>query len=351
MSNIMPSVEDILSSHIQATRDTGTFEAPDFSSAPESSGVSFCEPDYTGSIDYRIRQLSYSSLLTLHSCPRKFQLYRLRAEKPAESNHSSITFSYGHVVGEGIQLALEGKSQDEIIWRLFLGWHSASLLDSDDKSKKSFWTAVIAIQKFMSLREAGLLENYELVYYDGKPACELSFAINFPDGFRLRGFVDGVLRHTETGEVIVLEVKTTGSSSLNPATYKNSAQAIGYSIVLDHIFPDLSSYQVLYLVYQTKSQEFTPIPFTKTYLQRALWIRELLLDIETIKMYEQAEVYPMRGESCLSFMRECEYLNTCTLSTQYLTKPCSPDMEDKTEYQVQISLADLLDTQLSKVEA
>ena len=35
----------------------------------DSSATSWHEPGYEGSIDYRIRQLSYSSLLTLHTCP------------------------------------------------------------------------------------------------------------------------------------------------------------------------------------------------------------------------------------------------------------------------------------------
>ena len=314
------------------------------------SGVSWKESGYEGSIDYRIRQLSYSSMLTLHSCPRKFQLYKLRTTAgTAESEKSTVTFAFGHVVGEAIQLALEDVPEQEIIWKMYLGWHT-DLMAEDTKLNKSFFGAVLALKRFIALREAGFLKEYELVYYNGKPACELSFAIEFPDGFRLRGFVDAVLRHKLTGKVVVLECKTTGSATVNPATYKNSAQAIGYSIVLDSIFPDLSSYEVLYLVYNTKSGEYLPIPFQKTYLQRALWIRELLLDIETIKMYEEAEVYPMRGESCYSFFRECEYLNVCQLSTAYLTKPCTAEQEDKTEYQITLTLENLLDTQLAKAE-
>lgn len=331
-----------------------------------SSGESFKEPGYEGSIDYRIRQLSYSSLLLLHSCPRKFQLNRLRTtHRTEESLKSTITFAFGHVVGEAIASALEGRTEQEILWRIFVGWHT-DFAASDDKAKKSIYNAVIAYQRLRSLLDSGFLSDYELVYHDGKPATELSFVINFPDSFRLRGFVDAVLRHKETGEILVLECKTTGSTTVNPATYKNSAQAIGYSIVLDTLFPSLSSYTVLYLVYQTSVQEYTPIPFVKTLLQRALWIRELLLDIETIKMYEQAEVYPMHGESCIQYYKEvevsvggtrvpvkqgeCEYLATCTLSTQYLTKPCTPEEEDKTEYQISLSLDQLLESQFSKLE-
>ena len=189
-----------------------------------------------------------------------------------------------------------------------------------------------------------------MVEYQGKPACELSFRIHFPGSFSYRGHVDAVLREKSSGKVVVLEVKTTGVAGvINPATYKNSAQAIGYSIVLDKIFPELSSYEVLYLVYHTKKREFEPLSFTKNYLQRALWIRELLLDIDVIQMYEEAGVYPMRGESCVSFGRDCEYLNTCTLSTAFLTKPCSPADEDKVQYQLELTLQDLLESQMGKV--
>lgn len=313
--------------------------------------VSWKEPGYEGTIDYRIRQLSYSSLLALHQCPRKFQLYKLRTTHRAEEDiKSSITFAYGHALGEAIQLALQGKSFSEVSWEIYKNW-KPDLFAADEKANKSFFSALVSIKKFFHLLEAGFLQEYELVYFQGKPACELSFAIVFPDGFRLRGFVDAVLRHKITGEIIVLECKTTGSKVVAPAQFKNSAQAIGYSIVLDALFADLSSYKVLYLVEQSPTHEFTPIPFVKTYLQRALWIRELLLDIETIKMYEEAGIYPMHGESCYSFFRECEYLNTCTLSTDYLTKPCTEEEEDKTDYQVVLTLNNLLDAQFTKIGA
>jgi PD-(D/E)XK nuclease superfamily len=329
--------------------DSSTVPLPD-GTAGTSEGTPWSEPGYDGNIDYRIRQLSYSSFLTLHSCPRKFQLYKLRANRAPESKDSEITFSFGHAVGHAIQQALCGKSDSQIIWELFLQW-PGSLDETHSKYRKSIWEAIIALQKFQAIRNTSVLSDYEVVLIDGVPAVELSFCINFPDGFRYRGHVDLVLQHRTTGEILVLELKTTGSKTLSPSTYKNSAQAIGYSIVLDHIFPTLSSYHVLYLVYQSESREYTPFFFTKSYLQRALWIQEVLLDIETIKLYENAQVYPMRGESCHAFFRDCEYINTCTLSTPLLTKPCTQESEDTTTYTVNVSLLDLLNTQLRNVGA
>jgi len=297
-------------------------------------------------MDTRIQQLSYSSLLTLHSCPRKFQLDKLQAERSQEDIESSVTFAFGHLVGHGIQRALEDIPESQIIFELFCMW-KPDLWAENTKQVKSFYHAVFAVQKFIAMRQAGYLSNYELVYWEGKPATELSFRITLPDGFRYRGFVDVVLKDKDTGEVIVLELKTTASANLNPATYKNSAQAIGYSVVLDVLFPSLSSYQVLYLVYTTKNYEYNPLPFEKSYLQRALWIRELLLDVETIKMYEAAGVYPMHGESCYNFFRECHYYGQCTMATEYLTS--EQDTEPKVEeFQIELTLQNLIESQLSK---
>jgi hypothetical protein len=306
-------------------------------------------------MDPRLRLLSYSSLLTLHSCPRKFQLYRLNAipdeDDPAVATNQNVTFAFGHVVGQGIQDVMAELPESTIYLNAFLGWH-ADLLDVNEKQQKSFYLALAAIQKFISMRENGYLKDYELLQHNSKPAVELSFNINLPDGFNMRGSVDAVLVHKETGEVMVLECKTSSSANLNAATFKNSAQGIGYSVVLDVICPNISSYKVLYLVYLTKSGEYEQLPFTKSYLQRATWIQELLLDVETIKLYETSGVYPMRGESCYDFYRECEYIQTCTLSTKYLTKPADPEkVYDTKSYDITLTLMDLITGQLKKNEA
>jgi hypothetical protein len=306
-------------------------------------------------MDIRLKQLSYSSMTTLHSCPRRFQLYKLNSkESDAEEDlPSSITFAFGHLVGTGIQLIMEGKPWSEVLFNSFVNW-KLDLFSSDDKRAKSFFKGIAALEKYNALRAAGFLKDYELVYYEGKPATELSFSITFPDGFVYRGFVDAVLRNTKTGEILVLEVKTTSFKNLSPALYKNSAQAIGYSIVLDVLFPTLSSYDVQYLPYKTTEYTYEPMKFTKSYLQRALWIRELLLDIESIKMYEEAGVYPMHGESCYSFFRECEYFNLCTLGTDKLTVPLTEkhaekiQKENEEKYQIKLTLDDLINAQLQK---
>jgi len=308
----------------------------------------------TAPADPRLLNLSYSSLKELHTCPRKFQLKKLNATvEEEESYEAGITFAFGHCVGYGIALSFCGATEDEIVWELFNHW-KPDLFAVNEKQKKSFWLAVAAVQQFISLRANGFLQDWEVVDYKGNFATELSFCVSLPNGYKYRGFVDVVLQNIVTQEVMVLECKTNSATNLNPSDFKNSAQAIGYSIVLDHIFPDISSYQVLYLVYLSKQMKFEQLPFTKSYLQRALWIQELLLDCEVISLYDTIGVYPMRGENCVQYYRDCEYLNTCTLSTKYLTKPLSKEEAEKlakkeAQYQINVTLEQLIEAQLKKV--
>lgn len=345
-SNPEFDVESFLSS---VSVDGGMHDGSELSTTEESSGIPWRESGYEGKIDYRIRQVSFSSFLVLHLCPRKFQLNRLRANRSSEESiESSITLAFGKTVGAAIQYVFEGLTKEEIIWKLFLEWETPDILDVDPKQNKSFWVALMALDKFLAMRASGFLEEYELVHYNAKPAIELGFAISFPGNFRVRGFVDAVLRDKRTGEIIVLECKTT-YRNYPIVRFKNSAQALGYSIILDVLDPDLNSYWVRYLEYNSKSNEYETVKFPKDYAQRANWIRELVLDIELIEKYEEEGLYPMHGENCFAFNRQCEYFGVCQLSTENLTKKCTSLAEDKNTYDVNISLQDLIDSQLSKV--
>jgi len=305
-------------------------------------------------IDPRLQLISHSSRTTLHKCPRKFQLYRLNSKDSGEEDkEQGVTFAYGHAVGVGIQSVLEGKTETQVCIDMLLSWE-VDLLDRNDRQKKSFWEAIFAIRRFVHMRESGYLEDYELVYYNGKPAVELSFAVQLPDGFSYRGHVDAVLRHKITGAVVVLECKTS-SGQPNSAQYKNSGQALGYSIVLDILFPKLSSYSVLYLVYYTKGRDFIELNFDKSLLQRALWLQELLIDSKHIELYEDFGAYPMHGESCYDFFKPCEYLGLCTLNTENLITPLTvaklAEIEEKEKkYEFIVDFYDLVESQIAKGE-
>lgn len=309
--------------------------------------------EFTG-LDPRIKLMSYSSCLKLHGCPRRYQLYKYRAmENPMDTTLQQIGFDFGHVVGQGFQDVLEHKSEQEVMFRAFMMWSQDIFLE-DKKAKKSFWRALVAIKQFIALREHGYLKEYELMSYEGKPATELGFRIIMSDGFEYRGFVDAVLRHIDTGAIIVLEGKTTKYSTIDPAQFKNSAQAVGYSVVLDFISPGLTDYTVLYLVYSSTIQEYTELPFAKTFTQRAHWLRNLLLDKIAVENYANyGDSFPMYGENCYSYFRACEYISLCNMDTNKIADPLyQSDLdritEDNKKYQFTLKFEDLVQAQLEK---
>ncbi len=300
------------------------------------------------SIDLRIYNLSYSSRTVLHRCPRKFQLQKIA--KQDREYGKSVTFEFGTVVGIGVQSHLQGKSFDAVVFDMFMAWELPDLYDEETSNKKSFFTAVFAVQSFISLA-SGILGEYELAYFKGKPAVELSFRISMMDKFKYRGYVDVVMKHKTTGKFIVLEVKTTGAKYVDEATYKNSSQALGYSIVLDTIAPHSSEYEVWYLVYLSSVQRWELLPFRKHYSDRAFWIKELVMDVERIQYYESQGRYPSYGESCNDFFKRCEFYDTCQMSTALLSLPYDAEtMQDTTEYLLELSLLDLINAQLNRQE-
>lgn len=307
-----------------------------------------------GQVDPRFTRLSYSGLLDLHACPRKFQLNKLQAERPEQDVSTSVTFAYGHAMGEGIQQYLIHRTNmdDELafntaLWKMFLAW-DADLLDENLKQKKGFFRAVAAMLQFQALVKDGFLaDDYEVAYFNGKPAAELSFRIDLGDGFFYRGYVDLVLIHIPTGQYLILELKTSSATWVNHYTYKNSAQAIGYSVVLDTIAPGVSSYGVQYLVYMTKLERFEAFDFPKSFRQRVQWLQDLIWDkkqlMDMVGFYGNDGVWQVRGESCCDFGRVCDFMDMCQMPTERLAAPLleSQLVEDK-EYQFEFTLQELI---------
>lgn len=309
-------------------------------------------------IDPRLKYLSYSSLKTLHSCPRKFELEKKTDQlDDLEVTDQNVTFAFGHTVGIGVQSLFEGKALPNVLMDMFMMWR-LDIFAENEKKGKSFWLAIQAI-KYLEM-QMPFFSEYELVYYMDKegnhrPAIELGSIIACPDGFFFRGYIDVVLRHKLTGEITVIEVKTTGSREAKEAEYRNSAQALGYSVVLDSIVPGHSSYQVIYLVYSSTSQEWEILPFEKTLVQRARWIQDILLDIERIKMYHNVGYYPMYGESCFEYFRECQFYGSCHLDNKYVTRKLTQkvldDLDRKREtFDIHLTIHDLIQTQMSRHE-
>lgn len=297
-----------------------------------------------------LKRLSHSSILLLHACPRKYQLRKLLRMPEEESDD----LTYGDAVGYGIQQLLIGRSLQAVFLEIFLRWGS-DVIEYEDKTlrkRKTLWHAYHALNKFDRTFKETLLNEYEVATFHGKPATELSFRINIGADFYYRGFVDVVLVHKRTRELVVLEIKTTAAKYITPGKFQNSGQGLGYSIVCDFLAqntPNIagSSYRILYFVFLTPNDEFEQMPFPKSHSQRAYWIKQLLMDVEHIQGYDREGIWPMYGESCHSWNRDCEFLGVCNLSDEVVLKDANPEVKEE-QFTFDISLMDLIESQLQR---
>lgn len=297
-----------------------------------------------------LKRLSHSSVLLLHSCPRKYQLTKLLSRRDEDTD--DLTF--GDVVGYGIQQLLLGRSTEDIWLEVFVRWKldTVDFEEKTDKKKKTFWHALHALAVFEGRYKNVLLEEYDVATFHGKPACELGFRITIGNSYEYRGYVDVVLIHKRTREIVVLEIKTTGDKFISPAKYQNSGQGLGYSLVCDYIaqeYPDVSgsSYKILYFVYLTVPQEFHQLPFPKSHSMRAMWIKQLLQEVEHIEGYDKDALWPMYGESCRSWNKDCAFLGLCQMSDEMLLANAKPELKEE-EFHFDISLMDLINSQLER---
>lgn len=299
-----------------------------------------------------LHQISYSSTLTQHTCPRKLQLEKLRAEESSEDGGENIHFAFGHAVGAGIQAAfLPDATIESCYWQAFLAW-DFPLLEEAEKPKKSFWYALRAIDGAWHLAQALREDGWRVAEFEGKLAKEFSFRVTFPNEYRYRAYIDLILFHAEKNKYKIVEVKTTGVTWLHEAMYANSNQALSYAIMLDYLVKEYSSYEVLYLVYKTKAMEWESLPFTKTRSVKAEWIRSVLHDCANLTAMEKENYYPRHGESCFAFFHPCDYFGTCGYSDEFLALSNELRLdraiqeEESKIYDVDLKLEDILGNQL-----
>lgn len=285
-------------------------------------------------------RLSYSTLELVNVCERMFQLEKLLA---GSSKEDSEHLSFGKAFGAGVAAYLQDQDADRALYEAWLAYWPI-----EETDKKNQARCFVALERAFPELDTLLME-YELVYFEGKPAVELNFRLNIDEEYYYVGYIDAVLRNRFTQKYIVFECKHTGSLLLDLTPfYKNSGQALGYSIVLDRIAgEDQTEYEVMYFVAQL-GKEFNAVRlhtlvFDKTLADRLNWFLMLGLDVERLKRMADLGIYPMRSGSCVRFNRPCRHFGVCNLHALDTPKAEEPD---EVEYQFIYQLDDLVNDHL-----
>lgn len=300
-------------------------------------------------MDSRLKLISPSSICLLHSCPRKYQLTRLWPDLEREDSVHTI---YGKMFHTGIQELLTHGDLQLALLRAATEWKYDLY---EFLKEKSFFHCWQAIERFSFLYPETPLVDYEVLSYNGKPAVELGFCIELPNKFYYRGYIDLVMQHKHDGSILVVDLKTSGAKYSNPAKYQNSAQNIAYSVVLDAIAPGLQTFNVMYYEFLTGLEKYVAHDFIIDNMERATWIRDLLMECDIMSFYDNHEDWPKHGESCAGYGSVCTFINNCTMPTSMLlgTSIIEDDpieIDTKAPYDIMITLDDIINGQLELLE-
>lgn len=297
-------------------------------------------------------RLSHSAIDTFLTCERMFQLDRLLVGAPDKQDWPATVFGKGF--GAGVAEYLLTQDIDKALIAGYLAYWP--VLEDDKRTEEILLNLLLVT--FPKLDD--LLMDWEVASFEGKPAVELSFRLNglgkkdSGSDIYFVGYVDVVLRNKWNGRYAILENKSTGMNlfDLDPL-YKNSGQALGYSIVLDKIAgEEHSEYDVLYLIGQLMSNSsggFAPKVHVKEYpktLQNRLnWFISLGMDVSRLEQMLELNVFPMRGKSCLQYMRPCKHFGTCGMQVLDEYKEVEEDVID---YQFVYDLNELIKDHLER---
>ena len=140
------------------------------------------------------------------------------------------------------------------------------------------------------------------------------------------GKIDGVIRLTD--QLYVFEHKTTGSSvdTVIKSLYR-SAQTIGYTYALRHLYPDESIAGCYVNLLQTpakrkkKDGTFSDVEFSvknyhrdpQIYTKKDTddWLSSMLNRVGQIAKCRITGVWPMEFDNCYPFGRTCQYTELC----------------------------------------
>lgn len=259
---------------------------------------------------------SYSTTQTFHSCPKEYELYKLKSAARTSEREHNVTFAFGHSVGAGVATFDETQSITQAIWSAFLAW-DIDLLDEEVKMRagreyktgKSFAEAIFALELYEEFYHTETdLPDYEVV------KNEATIAIDFEDGHFYTGHIDTLLKNKYSGRYRVKENKTSSMANIDPAMYGNSDQALSYSVVIDQLGG--ADYSVLYTIFSTSSKRWVSFEYVKNALHKSEWLQDQLLINQSIDNYSALNFFPKRGASCIRFMRRCREYETCGLDTE-----------------------------------
>lgn len=298
-------------------------------------------------------RLSYSSLGTLSSCPRKFEFDKLYPKRVRDSD--SYAADVGSALHAGYQHYLTHGDKELAIWEFMQEfpfadeWSQpndyrsfyaslATLEQMFDEAKMDEWE-LARIKRPWSPKE---IASFAIAAATGNwqepegfdptgvvvPAIEVPFEIKFkglmiqpceslPEGATISiiGYIDAVMQHRVTRAYRSLDIKTSRMNLADAtAKYKYDNQQTPYGIVIDHIAGGaVDEFEVYYLdcYIDLVEPRVTFYPFLRRHTDIEEWATNKAFQFQAIRQYAELGFFPRTDNGCLFYNRPCRYMEPC----------------------------------------
>ncbi len=261
-----------------------------------------------------ILEISHSTMNMFHSCPRKLEFskffgYNLRGE--------SLAASGGNAIHLGVGEYLATKSKQKAISTFMLAYPIHLCTNPTwDWSLEAAYAALLAVIAFLDSRP-----DLELAMIADKPAIEVPFLINIHHHIKdflsvvYRGYIDLIFFDKIHGNYFVIDLKNSARKIKDfTPVFQYDSQCVPYALVLQRALDkNIDSLQTDYLVQPVNLMPNQPqlLEFEKTKQDIQEWAQDLVMDLNTMRIYYHAQWFPRRAGSCYSFNRTCKFFNLC----------------------------------------
>lgn len=272
-------------------------------------------------------RVSYSSLGTFSSCPRKFEFDKLypRGQKTGNWYAADV----GSALHAGYQHYLIHGDIDQAIWCFMQAFPWEDEFQQEN-SYRSFEACLSTLERMMAEIKMNEYKLAEIRHPNGTivPAVEVPFEIRFPglevppcarypDGARISfiGYIDAIMQHVMNDLYRTLDIKTT-RMQLNDATGKFmfDTQQVPYGIVVDHVAQgSVESFEVLYLDCYIDILDPTVnlYPFKKSAQDVQEWVTNKVIQLRQMIQFIAGDYFPRTDNGCLFYNKPCRYLEPC----------------------------------------
>jgi hypothetical protein len=294
-------------------------------------------------------RVSYSSLGTFSSCPRKFEFDKLYPKKDRawEDNYAA---DVGKALHAAYQDYLIHKDQERSILELMRTFPFEDE-HSQPNDYRSFSAALSTLEEMFNeirmdeyelamikrpLNPAEQIGEYFLAQHEQRvaassftvPAIEVPFEIRFkglmippcaryPEGAQISliGFIDAIMRNLTTDLYRTMDIKTSRMRLTDPTPkYKYDNQQTPYGLVVEHVAGGLiDSFEVLYLdcYVDLVEPDVKMLPFLRTRDNILEWCNNKVLQFQQIAKMAAADFFPRTDNGCLFYQKGCRYLEPC----------------------------------------